>query len=174
VEDRASGIQLIQELVSEGLHGITKYSSSLDKVMRMHSVTSTIENGFVHLPDNAAWLTEYLHELSVFPNGRYDDMVDSTSQALDWIKINGRKDGSGLYGYYVMKMQEQEEARSTASSPPTCPTCGVPMTQRVSGVWRCQQCGAQSSPKGNPPRSFNRKDFFARNDILRRKFRWGR
>jgi hypothetical protein len=35
--------------------------------MRMHSVTSTIENGFVHLPDKASWLGEYLHELASFP-----------------------------------------------------------------------------------------------------------
>jgi len=54
--------------------------------MRMHSVTSTIEHGFVHLPDKAPWLAEYLHELASFPNGRFDDQVDSTSQALDWFK----------------------------------------------------------------------------------------
>ena len=34
--------------------------------MRMHSVTSTIENGFVHLPDKAHWLADYLHELKTF------------------------------------------------------------------------------------------------------------
>jgi hypothetical protein len=28
-----------------------------------------IENGFVHIPETAPWLGEYLHELSVFPNG---------------------------------------------------------------------------------------------------------
>jgi predicted phage terminase large subunit-like protein len=54
--------------------------------MRMHSVTSTIENGFVHIPEQASWLAEYVHEMTVFPNGRFDDQVDSTSQALDWAK----------------------------------------------------------------------------------------
>jgi phage terminase large subunit-like protein len=58
----------------------------MDKIMRMHSVTSTIENGFVHLPEKAAWLGEYLHELATFPKGKYDDQADSTSQALDWFK----------------------------------------------------------------------------------------
>ena len=52
----------------------------------MHSVTSAIENGFVHIPVQAPWLGEYLHEIAIFPNGRFDDQVDSTSQALDWIK----------------------------------------------------------------------------------------
>jgi hypothetical protein len=27
-----------------------------------------------------------LHELAVFPNGKYDDQVDSTAQFLDWVK----------------------------------------------------------------------------------------
>jgi phage terminase large subunit-like protein len=51
IEDKASGTQLIQELVSERMHAIKKYEPTMDKTMRMHSVTSTIENGFAHLPD---------------------------------------------------------------------------------------------------------------------------
>jgi hypothetical protein len=54
--------------------------------MRMHSVSSTIENGFVYLPTEADWLAPYLHELTSFPAGKYDDQADSTSQALDWAK----------------------------------------------------------------------------------------
>jgi predicted phage terminase large subunit-like protein len=86
IEDKASGTQLIQELVSEGIHAVKKYEPTMDKIMRMHSVTSTIENGFVHLPDQAPWRDEYLHELTTFPNGKHDDQADSTSQALDWFK----------------------------------------------------------------------------------------
>jgi hypothetical protein len=48
--------------------------------------SSTIENGFVHLPEKAEWLATYLHELVTFPKGKYDDQADSTSQALDWAK----------------------------------------------------------------------------------------
>jgi hypothetical protein len=58
----------------------------MDKIMRLHSVTSMIENGFVYLPTDADWLAAYLHELTVFPNGKHDDQADSTSQALDWAK----------------------------------------------------------------------------------------
>jgi predicted phage terminase large subunit-like protein len=90
IEDEASGTPLIQELVGEGVHAIKKYSPTMDKVMRMHSVTSTIENGFVHIPEKAPWLQEYLHELTTFPKGRYDDQADSTSQALDWFKQHSR------------------------------------------------------------------------------------
>jgi predicted phage terminase large subunit-like protein len=86
VEDRSSGTSLIQDLVADRVHGVTRYGPKMEKVMRMHSVTSTIENGFVHIPEQASWLAEYLHEMTVFPKGRFDDQVDSTSQALDWAK----------------------------------------------------------------------------------------
>ena len=58
---------------------------TVDKIMRPHSVTSTIENGFVYVPEEAEWLEEYLHDLTTFPNGKYDDQADSTSQALEWV-----------------------------------------------------------------------------------------
>ena len=51
----------------------------MEKIMRLHSVTSTIENGFVYLPTEADWLAVYLHELTVFPNGKHDDQADSTA-----------------------------------------------------------------------------------------------
>jgi predicted phage terminase large subunit-like protein len=86
IEDRASGTQLIQELVSDGVHAVQKYEPSMDKVMRLHSVTGMMENGFIHIPDKASWLGEFLHELTTFPNGKHDDQADSTSQALDWFK----------------------------------------------------------------------------------------
>lgn len=86
IEDKASGTQLIQDLHADGVHGATRYANSSDKIMRMHSASATIENGFVHVPEQSEWLPEYVHEISAFPFGKYDDQVDSTSQALDWCK----------------------------------------------------------------------------------------
>jgi predicted phage terminase large subunit-like protein len=86
IEDKASGTQLIQDLKAEGFYAATKYAPNGEKIMRMHSVTPTIENGFVYLPEKAEWLAGYLHELTTFPNSKFDDQCDSTSQALDWIK----------------------------------------------------------------------------------------
>jgi predicted phage terminase large subunit-like protein len=53
IEDNASGTQLLQDLKHDGLSIVTGYKSTGDKVMRMFAVTSTIENGFVHIPDKA-------------------------------------------------------------------------------------------------------------------------
>ena len=54
--------------------------------MRMHAQTAMIENGLVYIPQSAPWLAEYLHEMTVFPNGKHDDQVDSTAQFLDRFK----------------------------------------------------------------------------------------
>jgi predicted phage terminase large subunit-like protein len=86
IEDKASGTQLIQELIEEGVHNVDKVKPNGDKVMRMHAQTASIENGFVYLPAEAPWLSEYIHELTTFPRGKYDDQVDATSQALAWLK----------------------------------------------------------------------------------------
>ena len=76
IEDKASGTQLIQELIVDGCHGVTRYQPECDKVMRLHAQTAMIENGFVHLPETAPWLAEYLHEITTFPKGKHDDQVE--------------------------------------------------------------------------------------------------
>jgi predicted phage terminase large subunit-like protein len=86
IEDKASGTQLIQELVAEGCYAATSYKPTSDKIMRLHAQTAMIENGFVHIPETAPWLAEFLHEMTVFPNGKHDDQVDATAQFLDWVK----------------------------------------------------------------------------------------
>jgi len=85
-EDKASGTQLLQELVHEGVYAAKAYKPTMDKIMRMHSVSSIIENGFVHIPEKSEWLVNFLCEVTTFPKGKHDDQADSVSQALDWLK----------------------------------------------------------------------------------------
>jgi predicted phage terminase large subunit-like protein len=174
IEDRASGTQLIQELVYEGMHEIKKYEPKMDKTMRMHSVTATIENGFVHIPENADGIAEYLHEMATFPRGKYDDLADSTSQALDWIKNHLGKQTYGLLEYRKL-VEARELADQRALSIPEsrpCPNCNEVMSQRIPGGLKCMQCGAQWPP----PSSQARVHGFNRNDILNstRGNYWGR
>lgn len=86
VEDKGSGTQLIQELRQEGFARIVPFLPKSDKVVRMHTQAAMIESGLVFLPHDAPWLPEFLHELEVFPKGKFDDQVDSTSQALEWVR----------------------------------------------------------------------------------------
>jgi predicted phage terminase large subunit-like protein len=92
IEDKASGTQLIQELKHEAmLYGIKPYEPppGSDKVLRLHTQTALFESGRVLLPISAPWLDEYVRELAGFPGSKYDDQVDSTTQALDYLKKNG-------------------------------------------------------------------------------------
>jgi len=117
IEDKASGTQLIQELISEGLYTVKRYQPEGDKVMRMNAQTGAIENGFVYLPRDAAWLADYLHELTTFPNSKYDDQADSTSQALAWINKNGdgRAQFEAFARLYPAVAAPQEESDWTAA-----------------------------------------------------------
>jgi predicted phage terminase large subunit-like protein len=144
IEDKASGTQLIQDLITEGIHGVQRYEPLLDKIMRMNSVTSTIENGFVHLPERAHWLAEYVHELVTFPRAKYDDQADSTSQALDWFKR-----GQHMHGL-VEYWRQQYEARTTVKEPirKVCPQCGAAVAV-YSETWRCYVCNI-SGPREAP------------------------
>lgn len=106
IEDKASGTQLIQELSREGLY-VQGIAPEGDKVMRMHAQTALIEGGFVFLPKDAPWLVDYRQELGTFDKGKYDDQVDSTSQALAWFQ--GKKN-DGLLEYYKIMLREEFEA----------------------------------------------------------------
>ena len=50
IEDKASGTQLIQELIEQGLYAVTRYQPQSDKIMRMHAQTAMIENGLSGCP----------------------------------------------------------------------------------------------------------------------------
>ena len=54
-----------------------------DKQARFLAQSARFEAGQVFVPQDAPWLAGWMSELLAFPNGRHDDQVDSTSQALD-------------------------------------------------------------------------------------------
>jgi predicted phage terminase large subunit-like protein len=138
IEDKASGTQLIQELIAEGLHAVTRYQPQSDKVMRMHAQTAMIENGFVHVPDAAPWLAQYLHELTSFPNGRYDDQVDSTAQMLDWFKrvAGSPSSGAGIWELYRQRAEELHRAQMPGPRVRLRAPHGVGQVQLLSGIRR--------------------------------------
>jgi predicted phage terminase large subunit-like protein len=137
IEDKASGTQLIQELTREGLYAVTRYKPQFDKVMRMHAQTAIIENGFVRVPEKAPWLAQYLSEMTVFPNGRHDDQVDSTAQMLDWFKTgSGPSSNAGIFE--LTRRRAEELRRGQMPGPPVrlrAPR-GVSHVQLFSGIHR--------------------------------------
>ena len=111
VEDCASGIQLLQELKYGQMAGLRAIKPRGDKVMRFQAQTATIEAGRVFIPITAAWLEPWLHELELFPNGRHDDQVDSTSQALAFITTPNSFDN------WMLAMEMIDENRRNYSVP---------------------------------------------------------
>lgn len=105
VEDRSSGIQLIQELPNHGIHTVKPWKPVGDKAIRLAKVTGLFETGRVLLPAEAPWLADYIHELTTFPRGRYDDQVDATTQALEWIQQHGFE--PPILTYYRTLCEEQ-------------------------------------------------------------------
>jgi predicted phage terminase large subunit-like protein len=88
IEDKASGTQLIQDLRADlGNYFLKPYEppAGMDKKMRLHAQTLAFENGQVLLPTHAPWLEDYRSELIGFPGAKYDDQVDSTTQALAYL-----------------------------------------------------------------------------------------
>jgi predicted phage terminase large subunit-like protein len=85
IEDKASGQSLIQELRQTNVPVIA-INPVGDKVTRLNSVSTMFEAGQVFLPESAAWSADYEHELLSFPLAAHDDQVDSTSQALEWLR----------------------------------------------------------------------------------------
>lgn len=92
VEDKASGQSLIQELQRNTRLPVLPFKVDRDKIARAEAVTPLIEAGKVLLPETAPWLFDYLEEMSGFPNAEHDDQVDSTTQALEYLRARPEQD----------------------------------------------------------------------------------
>ena len=82
IEAKASGTPLTHELRQMGIPVINfTPSKGNDKLSRVHAISPLFESGMVWAPDEP-WADELIEECAAFPNGRYDDLVDSMTQAL--------------------------------------------------------------------------------------------
>jgi predicted phage terminase large subunit-like protein len=88
VEAAAAGKPLIATLAGSipGLIGETVTDS---KPIRMASVAGLFEAGNVYLPSErlCPWVSDYVEELTTFPNANNDDQADTTSMALKKLSV---------------------------------------------------------------------------------------
>lgn len=86
IEDKANGPAIISTLSDRisGIIGCNPGNSS--KEARVSAIAYLIEAGNVWLPNplDGSWVDEFVSECSKFPNGTFDDQVDSMSQALSF------------------------------------------------------------------------------------------
>jgi predicted phage terminase large subunit-like protein len=85
IEATEMGRALLQDIRRTGPIRPVLVTPRYDKEARFLAQSARFESGQVHVPAEAPWLAEWLHELLAFPNGGHDDQVDSTSQALNYL-----------------------------------------------------------------------------------------
>lgn len=96
IEDKASGQQLLQDLLAEGKLPVFGVKPTVDKVTRAMGIAPLLQAGRIfikshpehrHLPPREEkWYKNMANEMAKFPNSRHDDIVDSVSQAINWAR----------------------------------------------------------------------------------------
>jgi predicted phage terminase large subunit-like protein len=81
VEDKANG-PAVEDVLRSQVGGIVLVNPQGGKEARAHAISGLFQAGNVFLPRDATWLQSYRAQLTAFPRGINDDMVDQTSQAL--------------------------------------------------------------------------------------------
>ncbi len=94
VEDKASGIGLVQEAARRG-QPFHILKADTDKVSRASAASILYENGKVYHRAGAPWLNDFEAELLAFPNGKHDDQVDVTAYAAQEV-------GSPAPGIFIL------------------------------------------------------------------------
>lgn len=113
IEAKASGLSVAQEmrrLYLEDNWSIEMVKPVGDKVARVHAVEPAFAAGLVFAPDED-WAEKVIAEFEIFPKGKHDDLVDSSSQALQWLR------NSGLIAHNFEVSAEMREAMEHRPQP---------------------------------------------------------
>ena len=102
VEDKSAGTQLIQDLQRAHLPVRAYNPGGADKMQRLNIVSSLFARGRIWMPESSQrtgyvkdWVEPLLSQLCSFPDTTHDDFVDSTSQALRFLRDSGFIDIDG-------------------------------------------------------------------------------
>jgi predicted phage terminase large subunit-like protein len=111
---RANGSAVIEELRREDLGAaLIAVNPEGGKESRAFAASADVEAGNVYLPEDAPWLSEFLHVHTNFPAVKHDDCVDSATQFLNWRRT--RVFRYGLLEYYE-RLQAREEAQASGNA----------------------------------------------------------
>jgi predicted phage terminase large subunit-like protein len=91
IEAKASGISAAQEL--QNRHGLEGWGIQLmpvkgDKVARAYAAVPTFSQLMVYAPDRE-WAQMVIDEMALFPRHKYDDLTDSATQAINYLRSIG-------------------------------------------------------------------------------------
>ena len=82
IENKASGIEVIQLLNRQGMRGIIAIDPVGSKEDRIAAQSTLVESGRVWIPEAAPWIEEFKREVNAFPRGAHDDQLDALAQLL--------------------------------------------------------------------------------------------
>jgi predicted phage terminase large subunit-like protein len=84
------GHELIRLFSGTGKLGIELINPKVygDKVARVQSIQHLFSGGMIYTPDKA-WADMMINQAAIFPKGSHDDLVDSMSQALRYLRDQG-------------------------------------------------------------------------------------
>jgi predicted phage terminase large subunit-like protein len=89
VEDKASGISIIQDLQRADVPVRAYNPGRADKVQRLHLVANIIAHGRVYIPESTVhrgqprdWAEPFVSQICSFPESQRDDLTDTATQAL--------------------------------------------------------------------------------------------
>lgn len=94
IEAKASGISVAQELVrlvgNTGKVGIEMVTPprTTDKVSRVYTIEHLFTDGMIYAPDRQ-FADMMIEQVALFPKGSKDDLVDTMSQALRYLREKG-------------------------------------------------------------------------------------
>lgn len=93
VEDKASGTGLIQNIRKKGKIPIEGIQRNRDKYTRFLDIQGHIESGYVNIPEEAPWLSDFLMECEdvTAEFNTHDDQIDPMMDAIDDIMNHKRK-----------------------------------------------------------------------------------
>ena len=96
IEDKASGISLIQDLQRAHLPVRAYNPGKADKIQRLSIVANIIAHRRVWIPESSArkgyvrdWAEGFVSQICSFPESTHDDYVDSCTQALRYLRDAG-------------------------------------------------------------------------------------
>ena len=90
IEDKASGTGLIQNLRARHSIPVEAQQVDKDKYTRAMDVQPHIQSGFVYLPENADFLSDFINEFSAFSplmTHAHDDQIDAAMHAIDNMRV---------------------------------------------------------------------------------------
>jgi len=80
--ERAANGPAAVALLQREIPGLIPVDVRESKEMRAYAASYLFEAGNVYFPKDTPWARETIDELTAFPHGRYDDIVDTVTQAL--------------------------------------------------------------------------------------------